>query len=600
MARGRITRLLPLLAVLIGVLPARAQILTGVLDAQPGNNIGLEASCAGSGTSSALGCSAAMLVSAGDAIVCSASQHSYGTVGFYVADNLNGVYTAVGNVFLGDSGHYGAYWVLFNSAAGAITPTVIASGSVNGLTLTCNAWRNAALSAGIDPAATQFNPTGGTGIMGANPTAGPAPVLSAADEAIDCTMWNLNGTAPAAAGGFKLTPGANASGIYQWPEYGVASTLTAFNCPYSAATDTWTDFSVGLLSKNDSSGGVAPFTGVFTDGHGATDGTPVSVDNLNAASYGSVYGGWSACQNITSMQWSASTGIPNRLHPLWVNGTNAAGNTGMAITHSNAADVESCQIEVYSNPGSGEAELSIDQQLAGYTNDFDGDICDTARIANSVTGDTETIQWFYDTSVFHGPAIRLEDNDGSTHASVGIALPNFSDWYSMRLRLGQRATTLTFTSAAEASDGKTIYTGNITGGANNGLAGQWFTVSGFSNPANNNQIPSGSPAVALPNGWAVIASTATTLTLANPAGVAEVHAGTAVIDHILEVWDATTGAYVGTDSSPVQVSAAPTGWITVNVGGQGSCGMNQPGSITNYGYIAVNPLTTTANFPTPQ
>lgn len=73
---------------------------------------------------------------------------------------------------------------------------------------------------------------------------------------------------------------------------------------------------------------------------------------------------------------------------------------------------------------------------------------------------------------------------------------------------------LTLTAAAGASGGTTVYTGTITGGAANALVGTNFTVAGFVTAANNGT-------------WIAVASTATTLTLANAAGVAETHAGTA-------------------------------------------------------------------------
>jgi hypothetical protein len=73
---------------------------------------------------------------------------------------------------------------------------------------------------------------------------------------------------------------------------------------------------------------------------------------------------------------------------------------------------------------------------------------------------------------------------------------------------------LTLTAAAAASGGTTVYTGTITGGAANALVGTNFTVAGFVTAANNGT-------------FIAVASTATTLTLANTAGVAETHAGTA-------------------------------------------------------------------------
>jgi uncharacterized repeat protein (TIGR01451 family) len=72
------------------------------------------------------------------------------------------------------------------------------------------------------------------------------------------------------------------------------------------------------------------------------------------------------------------------------------------------------------------------------------------------------------------------------------------------------------TQAANATAGTTVYTGTISGGGTNALAGTTFIVAGFTNAANNGT-------------FVATASTTTTLTLANAAGVAETHAGTASI-----------------------------------------------------------------------
>lgn len=82
--------------------------------------------------------------------------------------------------------------------------------------------------------------------------------------------------------------------------------------------------------------------------------------------------------------------------------------------------------------------------------------------------------------------------------------------------------TFTVTAAANASGGNTVYTGTFTGGASpftsgasNAYVGFRFVVGGFTNAANNGT-------------FICVASSATTLTLANTAGVAEtIVAGTA-------------------------------------------------------------------------
>ncbi len=67
------------------------------------------------------------------------------------------------------------------------------------------------------------------------------------------------------------------------------------------------------------------------------------------------------------------------------------------------------------------------------------------------------------------------------------------------------------TQSANASGGTTVYTGTITNGASpaNAWQGYYFSVTGFGNGANN-----GGP-------WLCTASTATTITLQNPSGVAQ-------------------------------------------------------------------------------
>ena len=74
---------------------------------------------------------------------------------------------------------------------------------------------------------------------------------------------------------------------------------------------------------------------------------------------------------------------------------------------------------------------------------------------------------------------------------------------------------LVLTQVALASGGITTYTGTITGGGANALAGSEFVVSGFSNAVNNGT-------------FLVLSSTATTLTLDNSSSVAETHAATAI------------------------------------------------------------------------
>jgi hypothetical protein len=106
---------------------------------------------------------------------------------------------------------------------------------------------------------------------------------------------------------------------------------------------------------------------------------------------------------------------------------------------------------------------------------------------------------------------------------------------------------LQLTQVANASAGNTAYTGIITGGAGNNFAGRVFTVAGFLNAANNGQ-------------FTCVSSTATTLTLNNPNGLAETDPGTA-----------TPTLAISSVAASVGTSATYSGVITGG-GGNGYAG----------------------------
>jgi Putative phage tail protein len=82
--------------------------------------------------------------------------------------------------------------------------------------------------------------------------------------------------------------------------------------------------------------------------------------------------------------------------------------------------------------------------------------------------------------------------------------------------------TFALTSVDNAVLGNTVYHGTITGGAGNALVGYTFVITGFLNPANN------SASADAATGYICVASSGTTLTLANAFGMAETNPGTAV------------------------------------------------------------------------
>ncbi len=112
------------------------------------------------------------------------------------------------------------------------------------------------------------------------------------------------------------------------------------------------------------------------------------------------------------------------------------------------------------------------------------------------------------------------------------------------------------TSVANAAGGNTVYTGTVTGGAANALAGTTFIVAGFTNAANNGT-------------FVATASTATTLTLANAAGVAETHAATASMspgattsDYLFPSPNSYAGAArIGADGSKAEGIAGTPHWV---------------------------------------
>jgi hypothetical protein len=87
------------------------------------------------------------------------------------------------------------------------------------------------------------------------------------------------------------------------------------------------------------------------------------------------------------------------------------------------------------------------------------------------------------------------------------------------------AAALVLSAAAAASGGSTVYTGTITGGGTNNFVGLNFVVAGFTKGSNN------SPA----EGFVCTANDTTTLTLTNPNGLAETHAGTATSTNLVRV-----------------------------------------------------------------
>jgi uncharacterized repeat protein (TIGR01451 family) len=103
--------------------------------------------------------------------------------------------------------------------------------------------------------------------------------------------------------------------------------------------------------------------------------------------------------------------------------------------------------------------------------------------------------------------------------------------------------TFNVTSVANAAGGKTVYTGTFTGGGGNALSGYTFVIGGFANAANNGRFVSS-------------ASTATTITVNNTAGVAQTGTATASMDGSMARGAPANAGGGGTDGDPDTTTAA--------------------------------------------
>jgi hypothetical protein len=173
------------------------------------------------------------------------------------------------------------------------------------------------------------------------------------------------------------------------------------------------------------------------------------------------------------------------------------------------------------------------------------------------------------TGNFGGTAASLVDNGNGGQAFVSgfISPPATSTVNSLSMWVGnhQNATWgvglyankgLVLSSVANHSGSTTVYTGTITGGGSNAYAGTAFWISGFTHVVDN--------------GWFTVdASTTTTLTLENAAGIAETSAALA----------STPGAKVCGDTSATN---PPNGWNALTPTGCGTLAANTIFYVASY------------------
>ena len=125
------------------------------------------------------------------------------------------------------------------------------------------------------------------------------------------------------------------------------------------------------------------------------------------------------------------------------------------------------------------------------------------------------------------------------------------------LVIASTATTLTVynsaavaeSAAATASSGTTVYTGTIQG---TGYAGGYVTIAGFTNAANNGS-------------FLVVASSSTTLTLLNSAGVVESHAATATLNGNMSFSGETINVIIAPSGNPNLDDSAYISGLSVNM-----------------------------------
>jgi len=246
--------------------------------------------------------------------------------------------------------------------------------------------------------------------------------------------------------------------------------------------------------------------------------------------------------------------------------------------------------------GTGNAYVGDTVVIAGFTGTKDnGTFTCTASTATTITvnnangvfqmhGGTATVTT---STVYNG---TITGGTGNAYAGKTVIVTGFTNAANNGTftATASTATTLTLNNKAgiaETDPGtamvktgtSAVYVGTITGGINNGFAGDSFTIAGFTNGGNNGT-------------FTCTASTATTLTCPNTAGVAETNAGTATTNATFN-W--AQGAI------PINPSVADIG-VTTSVGSAIFVGQNTTYNITvtNNGTSAANSVVLTDTWPT--
>lgn len=119
-----------------------------------------------------------------------------------------------------------------------------------------------------------------------------------------------------------------------------------------------------------------------------------------------------------------------------------------------------------------------------------------------------------------GTSVLVSTAAGTVALSGAISLATYVNIVGIAEASVTTPAALTGASIAAASAGVAVYTGTYTGGGSNAFLGMQAVITGASNAANNGT-------------FLITASSATTLTLANPVAVAETHAHTATLQALV-------------------------------------------------------------------
>ena len=179
-------------------------------------------------------------------------------------------------------------------------------------------------------------------------------------------------------------------------------------------------------------------------------------------------------------------------------------------------------------------------------------------------------------NAFLGDSVVTSGFQNAANNGTFVAIASSATTVTLNNRAGVTESNPGTATVATGAGTNTVYQGTITGGAGNGLAGDSFIIAGFTNASNNGT-------------FTCTGSTATTLTCANGAGVAETRAGTATTNATFN-W--TQGAI------PINPSVADIG-VTTSVASAIFVGQNTTYNITvtNNGTSAANNVVLTDTWP---